>query len=199
MLIPLFLYYAYILYTKPNEKEKMENHIITSIIISIIIFISITINYNSRLPWNSNWGIGLLPEINKSADFFKTQHIIGPIFSNYDIGGYLIFHLYPQEKVFIDNRPEAYPASFFQDEYIPMQNDEIIWDKELARWNFNAIYFARYDLTPWAQQFLITRITDPLWAPVFVDNYTIIFLRRNEKNTDIIKKYELPKDMFSTK
>ncbi len=198
-LIPLFLHYAYTLYIKPDKKEKLEMHIVWSVVLSIIILISTIINFNNRLPWNTNWGIGLVPKINASADFFKTEHLLGPIFSNYDIGGYLIFHLYPQEKVFVDNRPEAYPGNFLKDEYIPMQNNETVWNKELAKWNFNVIYFDRNDLTPWAQQFLIARITDPLWAPVFVDDYTIIFLKRNEKNADLIKKYELPKSMFSVK
>ena len=198
-LIPLFLYYASILYKKPEKQEKVENHIFGSITISIILLIFVAFHFSDRLPWSTDWGIGLLPEVNASADFFKMQHLAGPIFSNYDIGGYLIYHLYPEEKFFVDNRPEAYPASFFQNEYIPMQNDETVWNTELIKWNFNVIYFQRKDMTPWAQSFLITRIRDPLWAPVFVDNYTIIFLRRNEKNADIIKKYELPKSMFSVK
>ena len=70
--------------------------------------------------------LGLLPKINAAADFYKTNKIQGPIFNNYDIGGYLIFHLYP-EKIFVDNRPEAYPTSFFQDVYIPMQENNDIW------------------------------------------------------------------------
>lgn len=198
-LIPLFLYYASISYVKPNKKEKLEIHIAWSVVICLVLSIFIIIHFNSRLPWNTNWGIGLSPEVNKSADFFKKENIVGPIFSNYDIGGYLIFHLYPKEKVFVDNRPETYPVNFLQNEYIQMQNDEIVWNTELAKWNFNAIYFNRNDLTPWAQKFLITKISDPLWAPVFVDDYTIIFVKRNEKNDDIIKKYELPKNMFTYK
>ncbi len=208
-LVPLFLYYASILYKKPEEParnaygiavaggEKYETHILWSIALSIIILISTIINFSDRPLWNGNWGIGLAPKVNASADFFKTQHLAGPIFSNYDIGGYLIFHLYPQEKVFVDNRPETYPKSFFQDEYIPMQNDKTVWEKEMVKWNFNVIYFYRHDLTPWAQQFLITRISDPLWTPVFVDDYAIIFLKRNQKNADLIKKYELPQGLFS--
>jgi len=161
------------------------------------MFIIIFINFSNRLPWDSNWGIGLLPEVNNSAEFFKTQNIKGPIFSNYDIGGYLIFHLYPEEKVFVDNRPEAYEAGFLQNEYIPMQNDTSVWEKEMHKWNFNVIYFDRNDMTSWAQKFLVTRISDPLWAPLYVDSYTIIFLKRNSQNNEIIKKYELPKNMFS--
>jgi hypothetical protein len=54
------------------------------------------------------------------------------------------------------------------------------------------------DYTPWAQNFLIHRVKDPLWAPVFVDNKTILFLQRNEENKEIIKKYEIPKEVFNT-
>jgi len=55
--------------------------------------------------------------------FFKENNLQGPIFNNYDIGGYLIFNLFPQEKVFVDNRPETYSSEFFQEDYIPMQED----------------------------------------------------------------------------
>ncbi len=199
-LVPLFLYYAYILYKKPekNDKEKLETHVIWSVSFSIIIFIAILINFNNRL-FADNSGMGLLPKINSSIEFWKKENLEGPIFSNYDIGGYLIFHLHDKEKVFVDNRPEAYPKSFLQNEYIPMQENDTVWKQEMQKWNFNAIYFYRHDMTPWAQKFLVTRISDPLWAPVFVDDYTIIFLERNSKNNAIIEKYELPKSMFSIK
>lgn len=197
VLVPTFMHYAYILYRKTDEQKKLENHITTSIITSVVIFIAILINFNHSLPWNTNWGLGLMPRVNAGAEFFKQEKLQGPIFSNYDIGGYLIFHLYPEEKVFVDNRPEGYPVEFFKDEYVPMQEDSSVWDSELEKWNFNSIYFYRHDLTPWAQEFMISRISDPAWAPVFVDGYTIIFLRRNEQNAELIKKYELPKSLFT--
>jgi len=199
ILIPTFLCYGYILYKKPENEKALLTHTISSIVVSVLIFISIFIQFNTRLPWNTYWGIGLQPNVNVGARFVKTLNISGLIFSNYDIGGYIIFHMYPQEKVFVDNRPEAYPVGFFQQEYIPMQESELVWNTELVKWNFNTIWFYRNDLTPWAQKFLITRIEDPLWAPVFVDDYSIIFLRRVEKNAKVIEQYELPKSMFTVK
>jgi len=196
VLIPNLLCYGQLIYRKPDDERESYIHLVFSVILSAIILASIFIQFNSRLPWNSHWGIGLQPGVNASADFVKTLNLSGPIFSNYDIGGYLIFHMYPKEKVFVDNRPEAYPVSFFKEVYIPMQESESVWKKELDRWNFNMIWFYRNDLTPWAQQFLISKISDSEWAPIFVDNYTIIFLRRNQKNAKIIKQYELPKDIF---
>ena len=56
--------------------------------------------------------------------------------------------------------------------------------------------FSRLDATPWGQNFLVSRINDPQWAPVFVDQYTIIFLKINEKNEAIIKNHEIPYQQF---
>ena len=110
----------------------------------------------------------------------------------------MIFAFFPKEKVFVDNRPEVYPEEFFSDIYIPMQENSTIWQQVDNKFNFNAIYFYRLDMTPWAQNFLIQRIDDPKWAPVYVDGETLIFLKRNPENSKIISEYELPRDMFRT-
>jgi len=140
--------------------------------------------------------IGLSPGVNASAVFYKQSGLRGPIFSNYDIGGYLIFHLASQEKVFVDNRQEAFPPDFFQKVYIPMQEDDSVWRKQEEKYGFNVIYFYRHDLTPWGQQFLVDRIRDGGWAPVFVDDYAIIFARRGSIDQGVIDRFELPKSMF---
>jgi hypothetical protein len=133
---------------------------------------------------------------NASADFFKENKLTGPICNNYDIGSYLIFQLYPQEKVFVDNRPEAYPDTFFQNDYVPMQEDDEAWKRVAEQYDFNAIYFYLGDATNWGQEFLVKRIGDPQWAPVFADEYAIIFLKRNEKNKDLISRFEMSQDRF---
>lgn len=139
---------------------------------------------------------GLVPGVNGSAEFFKGTGIEGPMFNNYDIGGYLIFHLFPQAKVFVDNRPEVYSVPFFKEDYVPMQENDEAWRRMDGQYHFNVIYFSRHDLTPWGQNFMLTRVDDPEWAPVFVDDFTIIFLRRNAKNRRIIETFELPRSMF---
>ncbi len=140
--------------------------------------------------------IGLMPNVNVSAEFFKHTGLKGPIFSNYDIGGYLIYHLEGQEKVFVDNRQEAFPVDFFRKVYIPMQEDVSAWEATSKKYGFNAIYFYRHDLTPWGQSFMIDRLGDPQWAPVFVDDYAIIFARRGSINQWDIDHFELPKNIF---
>jgi hypothetical protein len=97
----------------------------------------------------------------------------------------------------VDNRQEAFPPDFFQKIYIPMQEKMAVWRDSQAKYGFNVIYFYRQDITPWGQGFLVDRINDPLWAPVFVDNYSIIFILRYCIDQNIIYRFELPKSMFS--
>ena len=151
--------------------------------------------------FNVKLDTGLREGINTSAEFYKGLKIQGPIFNNYDIGGYLIYHLYPQEKVFVDNRPEAYSVSFFEDIYYPMMADETKWKEMDAKYNFNCIYFDRNDNTEHGQPFLIRRIEDPEWVPIFADQRdpAIILLKRNQQNAAIIAQYELPKSMFTSR
>jgi hypothetical protein len=176
--------------------RSFENKIGFFWLCSIAVF-GIFAFYSSFLPYNKRvFGLDLKPGVNRSAEFFKQAHIKGPIFNNYDIGGYLIYHLFPKERVFVDNRPEVYPASFFQKIYIPMQEKEEIWKKQQEKYNFQAIFFARSDMTPWGQKFLIERVKDENWIPVFVDNFAIIFLKKNNQNKEIIDKYQIPRSYF---
>jgi len=168
-----------------------------AILIGLIFWFGLALPRSPYSPWQQNrFGWGLARQANAAGQFFRRHRLQGPIFNNYDIGGYLIWHLYPQERVFVDNRPEAYPARFFQKTYIPAQENERNWRKLDQRYRFNIIFFYRRDATPWAQPFLIRRLHDPNWVPIYVDNYAIIFIRDRSGNRPIIDKYRLPAQIF---
>ena len=80
-----------------------------------------------------------------------------------------------------------------------MHESEDKWHELDNKYNFNVIYYYRHDNTEHGQPFLIRRLQDPEWAPVFVDNWTIIILKRNQQNSSIIKRFELPPSMFSVR
>lgn len=166
------------------------------IIISLLLIPALFGQWQRYFPYWRQFGIGLEQGNSRAAEFFRSQGMKGPIFNNYDIGGYLIWHLFPEDRVFVDNRPEAYPADFFRDTYIPMQERDDAWRHAEARWHFNAIFFSHRDATPWGQQFLVARIADPEWAPVYADQYAIIFLKRNEENRATIERFEIPQNAF---
>jgi hypothetical protein len=133
-------------------------------------------------------GLGYIQNQFAAANFYKSLHITGNIFNNYDIGSYLIYTLYPQ-RVFVDNRPEAYTVDFFQKEYIPMQENDAAWQAEMKKYDFQAIFFGYRDLTNWAQDFLMARLKDSSWTVVYMDNIAIIFVRNTPENAAIVKAY----------
>ena len=194
-LIPLFGFFTIPFFVKllnlPDKNLKLI--FVFSVSLGLIGIFTKSFYYS---PFNSSTGFGLLPNINKSANFYSENNLKGPIFNNYDIGGYLIYHLYPEQKVFVDNRPEAYSVDFLKNTYIKMQEDEEIWQQQDEIYNFQTIYFYRHDATPWAQPFLIDRIKDPKWIPVYVDDYALILVKNNEENEGIIEKHRLSEEIF---
>jgi tetratricopeptide (TPR) repeat protein len=142
-------------------------------------------------------GVGLTASANKSAEFFKDNHLKGPILNDTDIGSYLIYELYPGEQVFTDNRfGDAYSRSFFADVYLPMFRDESKWPVAFKKYNFNTLFFYHYDDLEGLRGFMFNRIYDRTWAWVYADQYAVIFVRNTPENADVIKKYQIPPDNF---
>jgi hypothetical protein len=96
---------------------KNVKPIVQKSIIGIMTLTLIGSTYSITEAMGPAWGIGLLPGNEKSAEFFKEHNLQGTIYNDYDIGSFIDLELGPG-KVFVDNRPEAYPASFFSDIYI---------------------------------------------------------------------------------
>lgn len=150
-------------------------NLIVSAILGLFILSILSGEYKPISPYGK-FGFGVLEGNNNAAKFIKNKNLEGPIFNNYDIGGYLIFNLWPERKAFVDNRPEAYPNDFFQKVYIPMQENEEIWQEQLKIYGFKTIVFSYLDYTPWGQQFLARITKDPKWSTVFKDERVIILV-----------------------
>lgn len=162
--------------------KKPDSIKINLLVSGIFIFFILSIlsgEYRSVIPYGK-LGLGITEENKKAAEFIKKYNIQEPIFNNYDIGGYLIFNLWPEKSVFVDNRPEAYPNDFFQEVYIPMQEDDEVWEEQLEIYKFKTIIFSHLDYTPWGQQFLERITKDKNWKTVFKDEYVIILVQNTK-------------------
>jgi len=83
----------------------------------------------SRLPANQLVE-GLLPV--KAANFIVDNAISGKMFNEYGDGGYLIYRLYPQQKVFIDGRADMY-GDDFMNEYLAIINGAAQWQENFEK------------------------------------------------------------------
>ena len=170
-----------------------NNFLIFSFILLIFIISFLDFNYFIK---PKKFGLGLNKETKSANIFFQKAEIKEPIFNDYDIGSYLIYLLYPKEKVFVDNRPEAYPVSFFRKIYTPAQKDEKRWKELDKKYNFQSIIFSLNDFTPWGQNFLIRRLNDVSWSPVFADKEMVVFLKNDKENKLMIDKYKINRNYF---
>ena len=70
--------------------------------------------------------------------FLQQQHPPGPMMNNYNWGGYFIWKLYPQYRVFMDGRADVYGDALmtdFSDSYYLTGN----WRKSLQTWNIQTV------------------------------------------------------------
>lgn len=164
--LPLVGYGALLLSAQIRVKKT-----VLYVVIGVCTLLTIV---NRNLFLKRPYGLGLSPHALDAATFIRSHHITGPIFNNYDIGGYLIYTMFPDSNVFIDNRPEAYPASFITRVYIPMQEGSF-WQSVDKQYGFRAIIWAKSDVTPWGRLFLAARRRDPAWHRAFENTDVVIF------------------------
>jgi hypothetical protein len=168
----------------PNYKSHILLILIYILSASMLIYESFTyLNGSYYLSSNSPYQARLeAPEHSKGAmDFVLANKLPQPIFNNFDIGSYIGYRGFPEYRVFVDGRPEAYPKEFFQNEYIPAQSDPKVFEALSERYNFQTIIFSHTDQTPWAQTFLTNIVKNPSWKVVYLDDFMIIIVRADDR------------------
>ncbi len=74
-----------------------------------------------------------------AADYLLSAKPAGPILNSYNFGGYLIWRLYPQYKVFIDGRADVYGDTFMDEYYARAWQGRGDWQGYLDRYQINVV------------------------------------------------------------
>jgi len=109
-----------------------------------------------------------------AVDFLKEHNLPGPIYNRYGWGGYLIYRLYPQYRVYIDGRADVYGDAFFA-ETMKMDDGVSDWRGPLDRHGVQTILIA-----PDVALASLLR-SDPNWVKVFETDKSVIFTRKQER------------------
>jgi hypothetical protein len=140
-------------------------------------------NYDSRMSLEKT-GFGIINGMQNTVDFYINHNLKGPIFNNFDIGSYLIYRLFPKERVFVDGRPEAYPAEFFKNVYIPMQEKEDLWERQNEKFKFNTIIFSHNDQTPWGKAYVKRIVKNQSWKLIYFDDVGMIMIKKDDVHSE---------------
>jgi hypothetical protein len=139
----------------------------------------------------------MYPEM--AVKFLKDNRLPGNMFNPYVWGGYLIWALYPEYKVFIDGRGLV-EAVYLQSKQISEASTvDLIglpeWKALLKAYKVNFIItFSVNNFTGTLIPLIQALYGDPEWHLIYMDNYSLIFIRDRSENMEIIRRFDLPKE-----
>lgn len=106
-----------------------------------------------------------------AVSFIEQDHCPAPIFNYYDWGGYLIWRLYPDYRVFIDGRADVY-GDKLMDQFIQTTQARSGWDQILDEYRIRTVV-----IPPGNKLAGVLRLRSE-WKIEFEDTQAIIFVRR---------------------
>jgi hypothetical protein len=137
-----------------------------------------------------------------AADFLLAHHVSEPMFNTYANGGYLIWRLWPQERVFIDGR--ALNESVFLDYRRIAGNADSTGGKSadelLDRYGIQVIVMDGFEYTSGETYLLPAALSDPSqkeWKLVYQDAEAVVFMRHPPPGVEPLNSLEALTSMES--
>lgn len=104
-----------------------------------------------------------------AVNYMEKENLPGPVFSPDSWGGYLIYRLYPQSKVVVDDRHDFYGEPFLRS-YLKTMHVEPGWEDFLRQ------HPARCLVVPKGSALANILTESTGWRPVYHDEVAIVFL-----------------------
>lgn len=111
--------------------------------------------------------------------FIRTEKLDGAVFNSNNLGGYLIWNLYPAVRVFQDSRIQAYPASHFE-AILTASETQPAWDSLVAGVDWAVLSLPRANRLSGAGRF-----PNAEWATVYWDQAVEVVVRRTGRHAAV--------------
>ncbi|MGA9904720.1 MAG: hypothetical protein WA718_18120 [Terriglobales bacterium] len=107
----------------------------------------------------------------KAVAFLRSADYPRRIFVFYDWGGYAIWNLYPEYRVFVDGRADLYGDDLLRQSINTVMDVRNGWREALDNWRVDAV------LVPPSCALAQALLLDPAWHTAFSDSSAVILLR----------------------
>lgn len=133
----------------------------------------------------------------KAADFLVEHKISGDFFNDFNSGAYLLGRTFPNIKVFIDGRTEAYGIKHFEKyRKIWMEGDTELFDKVSEEYNLTGA-FLNSVYAPVSKKLIKHLYDQSDWILIYFDFDATIFLRDVPRNQPWIKALAINFEQWS--
>jgi len=153
--------------------SRLRGHLWPVFATAVVIFIGANGGrVGSALLMNAHFDSQRMPV--EAVNFIERSEIKAPLLSPDYWGGYLIYRLYPRNRVVIDDRHDFYGESFLRS-YLTMMRAEPGWDEFLKEHQISCLMLPR-------KAALATLLSEtPEWKPIYFDDVAIVFVRADQK------------------
>lgn len=107
----------------------------------------------------------------QAASLIQSQNLAPNLYNSYAWGGYLIWRLYPQYRVFIDGRADVYGDAFIED-FLRIYRAEPGWDEQLYARDVRLVLIEPD--SPLAHALA----NNSIWKQLYTDDHTALFQRK---------------------
>jgi tetratricopeptide (TPR) repeat protein len=124
----------------------------------------------------------------KAANFIDAANLGGEMFNDPSIGGYLIWRLFPERRVYFDGRWEVYGDEFFEN-FKLVSADPSVFEAQVESMG---IGYAVFPHKMGHMRRLLAHMTEsPDWELVHFDEISIVFARNIPENEEAIEQYAI--------
>jgi len=145
----------------------------------------------NRLPERFGLGVSKTQYSKGAVDFIDHEGISGRGFNNYRLGGYLIWHHYPERPVFIDGRNLVYGPEFFV-RYETSLFEMESWETLAGEYGMDYVVLDYRDQGVRRLIRHLYRHRD--WAWIYFDSKAVIFVRRLPDKESMVRHREVGLD-----
>jgi hypothetical protein len=134
---------------------------------------------------------GLFPV--EAANFIQENKLAGRMFNSYTAGGYLVWELWPEHKVFIDGREDVYLEPGVLDDYTRCFNSRSDWQNVVDKYDIDFAVVRYPEQAPTRPDDSLDTLAFPRneWGLVYFDDVVAIYIRRNGKNDLVLREKEI--------
>jgi len=125
------------------------------------------------------WGLAARRFPEKAADFILRSGLKGRMFNEWAWGGYLMFRLWPQHRVFLDGRQPLHGVGPYRD-----------YDAVMAGGPRAAVMLERYGFDFAVVNYNGTApFQSSVWRAVYWDDVGVVYAKANSLNRDVVQKW----------
>lgn len=135
------------------------------------------------------------------ASFILRNDLKGNMYNHYQYGGYFIWRLAPERKVFIDGRAlnkDVYDrAQAVNNAAVDSRTGFPLWKEILEYYGVRYIALPLFDPSGQVLPIVNALVSDTAWVPVYYDYYSVIFVKDSPENAHVLSGYAIPRALLA--